>query len=106
MDNLTVVGLIGVVATLLGIVGTYAALKRGAKADAVAEGKSNATMLLEIEYIKKSIESVSESVKEILREQKRAEENSNQVNTDIVIAKRDIKALHDRMDAYDRGREK
>ena len=91
MENLTLVGLIGLIGTILGIGATYFGMKRNLKADAAAEGKSSGIILNEIQHIQSGIG-------DIKKEQMKTSEQMMMFVKEIAVMQSSLDAEHRRTD--------
>ena len=91
MENLTLVGLIGLVGTMLGIAATYFSMKRNLKSDAAAEGKSSGIILNEIQHIQSGIG-------DIKKEQMKTSEQMMNFVKESAVMKSSLDAEHRRVD--------
>ena len=91
MADLAFVGLVGLISTLLGIMATYANMKRNLKSDAAAEGKSSGIILNEIQHIQSGIT-------DIKKEQAKTSEQMVSFVKEIAVMQSAITAEHRRTD--------
>ena len=91
MESLTVAGVVAVISAVLGIAATYFGMKRNIKADAVAEGKNNGIILIEIQHIK-------DGIAEIKKEYAKTNDQITGFIKEMAVMENSLKVVHKRVD--------